>query len=106
MISEVIWIKDIKICFMEKEIKMEGTPKKEQKLSYEKLNEVCSQLYQENQYMKRQLYEANEALASRRMDYLFRIVEAKDTFSPEFVASCVSEIEGAFTPQQENQEGE
>ena len=71
----------------------EKQEEKVQKLSYEKLNEACSQLYQQNQNLVRQLQQAEGMLMTKRLDYLFKIVEYSGAFDADFVQECVKEIE-------------
>lgn len=80
--------------------------KSEQKLSYEKLNEVCEQLYQQNQNLVRQLQQANRTLMFRRLDYLFEVLKLENVFKdPEFINTCANEIKEALIVK-ESSEGE
>ena len=104
-----------------KEIKLGVEPSKksagQQKLSYEELNQACMELSQQNQQMQQyiqnmhnrmQMVEA--ALESKRMDFLFKVVEVANApvhtwdFSEEFVRACLQEIEEALTFKEEPQE--
>lgn len=94
--------KKLKVAVNNTETAKEG----EQKLSYEKLNEVCEQLYQQNQNLVRQLQQANRTLMFRRLDYLFEVVKAESVFKdPEFINTCINEIKEALiikeTPEEE-----
>lgn len=92
-----------------KTVKMGVQDNGQQKLSYEQLNEACAQLYQQNQALMRELKQANMTNMFKRLDYLFKIVEQKDTFSldEEFFGKCVKEIKEALTiKQQEESERE
>lgn len=70
----------------------------EQKLTYEQLNEACSQLYQQNQYLQNQLKQANLTNMFKRLDYLFKVLENENVIKDsEFIANCVEEIKDALT---------
>lgn len=79
---------------------------KPQKLTYEQLNEACSQLFQQNQQLANQVRELNMYNSFRRLDYLFRVHDSYNnvsnadavTFDPAFVKSCIDEIQSALTP--------
>lgn len=95
----------------EKEVKKVSTgetPKnsdKRQKLTYEQLNEACSQLFQQNQYLAKQLREANLVNNFKRLDYLFKVVELADTFKDaDFVGSCIDEIKETIIIKEEPEE--
>ena len=71
------------------------------KLSYEELNGACNQLFQENQYLKKQLQEANLANMFKRLDYLFEVLKYSSIFNdPGFVMDCVDEIKDAIMIKQ------
>ena len=98
-----------------KEVRMNANASKE-KLSYDKLEQLCGQLSEQNRQMEeyikklhRELGGMNEALQYRRMDYLFKVVElsvssCKDSdypcFSGSFVEECISEIQEAMSPKE------
>lgn len=69
---------EVKVVECEKEI-----------AAYKGLN---NQLYQ-------QLMSANIANLYKRLDYLFKVVENKETFDSDFTASCVEEIKQIMTPE-------
>lgn len=70
----------------------------EQKLTYEQLNEACSQLYQQNQYLQNQLKQANLSNMFKRLDYLFKVLECEKVIKDsEFISSCVDEIKEALS---------
>ena len=83
-----------------------GKEEKEQKLSYEQLNEVCSQLYQQNQNLIKQLQQANATNMFRRLDYLFKVLEFESVIKDsDFINSCVEEIkEAMIIPAEEKEE--
>lgn len=69
----------------------------EQKLTYEQLNQACNQLFQQNQYLNKQLKELNTYNMFKRLDYLFKVVEFASTFKDaEFVNYCTDEIKNAI----------
>lgn len=75
----------------------------QQKLSYEELNNACSQLYQQNQVLRKELQQVQQAVMLKRLDYLFRVVEHHECFSTDFVEACEKEIKEALTVE-ENEE--
>lgn len=105
---------------MEKVIKGNVTAlnsQKEQKYSYEELNQICSELSQQNQklyaqgqQLVKQLQEMASLLQNKRLDYLLRIVELSNTgvvmkFDADFVQACIDEIVEAITvPETEETE--
>ena len=74
------------------------------KFSYEELNDIASQLSQQNQQLYAQLQRVNMTNAFRRLDYLFKVVENGALFTPEFLDNCVSEIEESLTIKEEDTE--
>ena len=110
-----------------KEVKMQAvkSAKEEQpqKLSYEQLNQACIELSQQNQQMqkyiqqlKQQMQQMDYMLQSKRMDYLFKVVELSlknsqaseyPCFAKDFVEECVAEIQESLTiPEQEEKQEE
>lgn len=81
-------------------VKAEG----KQKLTYEQLNDACSQLFQQNQVLSRRNRELEGFAMNKRLDYLFKVLEFSNSFSCDFVGSCASEIEEAMTIPQEVEE--
>lgn len=95
----------------EKKSKTQPINGKQQKLSYDELNKVCGELYQQNQYLQKQLQQMNMTNMFKRLDYLFKVVEVAyngnnsyPSFSSEFVGNCISEIENSMTVEQGEQE--
>ena len=90
-----------------KEVKMkpiQGKNQAKQKLTYEQLNDACNQLFQQNQYLLKQVKELNTVNYFRRLDYLFKVVELAPTFKDaDFVNSCIDEIKEAMTPAPEEE---
>ena len=76
----------------------------QKKLSYEELNDIASQLSQQNQQLYAQLQRVNMTNAFRRLDYLFKVVENGALFTPEFLDNCISEIEESLTIKEEDTE--
>ena len=81
---------------MAKEVKA-----KEEKMSYEELNNVAHQLSEQSKTLYQKLQEANMTNAFKRLDYLFKVLENKKTFveidQPEFVTDCAYEIQQIIT---------
>ena len=84
----------------------------QEKLPYDKLKEIADNLWNENRYLKQQLQGASETLRSiNRLDYLFKVAElacreGKFNFSPDFIESCLGEIEKIMTPPEDDQSTE
>ena len=105
-----------------KEVKMNVSTEKPQKLSYEQLNQACAemsqQIQQQNKHIQqlyKQMQEMDFMLQNKRMDYLFRIVEIANKsntseyacFAKDFVEECIAEIQESMTiPQQEEEKEE
>lgn len=91
-----------------KEVKMkpiQGKGQDKQKLTYEQLNDACNQLFQQNQYLLKQVKELNTVNYFKRLDYLFKVVELATTFKDaDFVNNCIDEIKEAMTlaPEEED----
>ena len=83
---------------------MEENKKEQKKLSYEELQNVASQLSQQNQQLNLMLQQANMTNIFKRLDYLFKVLELKDCFDSEFVITCSDEIKELMTPLVENEE--
>lgn len=87
-----------------------------EKLSYEKLNEVCMNLSQQNQQMDvyiqklhKQMGEMADIIKNKRIDYLFKVVELhvkRPLFSEDFIGDCVAEIQQVLTPPTEGDDKE
>lgn len=101
-----------------KEVKMEGSDNgKSKRLTYDQLNQACAdmsqQIQQQNKYihgLHKQMAEMQMVLQTRRMDYLFKVVELSKTeglwsFEHDFVITCLREIQDSLTiPEQEGKE--
>lgn len=88
-----------------KEVKMGITSNKgdaPKKLSYEQLNDACNQLWQQNKQLIQENKELVNAVTSKRIDCLFKIVENSKAFTSEFVTDCAKEIEDAIRVTQNN----
>lgn len=80
---------------------------KENKLTYEQLNDACNQLLQQNRQLIQRSRELEQFALNKRLDYLFKIIEFNKMFSSDFVVSCTEEIEQAMTiPQEEDKQKE
>lgn len=77
----------------------------EQRLSYEQLVNVANQLSQQN----RELYQRLQAVTLdnmfKRLEYLFKVLDASHYFDDAFVLKCSDEIVNMMTiPQEEVEE--
>mgnify|MGYP007036971871 FL=1 len=77
---------------------------KQQKLSYEQLNNACNQLWQQNKQLAARNRELETFAMNKRLDYLFKVLELSNQFSSDFVGNCSSEIEQAMTIPQDIEE--
>ena len=80
--------------------KVEGKP---EKLSYEKLNEIASNLHVSNQKLYARVQELQEALSNREFEYtsffltmLFKVVEHAEMYNQDFVDWTIKNIEDAL----------
>lgn len=83
---------------------VEMNTQKDNKYSYDELNNIASQLSQQNQQLYQQLQRANMTNMFKRLDYLFKVVENGAMFSPEFTDKCIKEIEDSMTLEEEVEE--
>lgn len=77
---------------------------KQQKLTYEQLNDACNQLWQQNKQLVARNRELETFVMNKRLDYLFKVLELSNQFSSDFVVNCSSEIEQAMTISQDIEE--
>ncbi len=77
---------------------------KQQKLTYEQLNDACNQLWQQNKQLVARNRELETFAMNKRLDYLFKVLELSNQFSSDFVRNCSSEIEQAMTIPQDIEE--
>ena len=77
---------------------------KQQKLTYEQLNDACNQLWQQNKQLVARNRELETFAMNKRLDYLFKVLEFSNQFSSDFVGNCASEIEQAMTIPQDIEE--
>lgn len=77
---------------------------KQQKLTYEQLNDACNQLWQQNKQLVARNRELETFAMNKRLDYLFKVLELSNQFSSDFVVNCSSEIEQAMAIPQDIEE--
>nr|DAK79706.1 MAG TPA: hypothetical protein [Crassvirales sp.] len=77
---------------------------KQQKLTYEQLNDACNQLWQQNKQLAARNRELETFAMNKRLDYLFKVLELSNQFSSDFIRNCASEIEQAMTIPQDIEE--
>ena len=66
---------------------------KQEKLSYDELNQVSQQLFQENKMLRTKVQELSVEAFYKRIEYMFKVVELASVFSKEFVERTIQEIE-------------
>lgn len=69
-----------------------------EKPSYEQLEREVIGLKSMNNQLIMQLQQMNMANLFKRLDYLFKVVEYREAFNPDFARRCAEEIEGHMTP--------
>ena len=77
---------------------------KQQKLTYEQLNNACNQLWQQYKQLVARNRELEAFAMNKRPDYLFKVLELSNQFSSDFVRNCAVEIEQAMTIPQDTEE--
>ena len=73
-----------------------------EKLSYEELSNVCNQLDTKCRQLSQQLYQLQQSQALLRLEFLFKIIDKKDSFDKNFVNNCVNEIKEIMTIKEES----
>lgn len=73
-----------------------------EKLSYEKLEQAAMQLQQRLMIAENRLKSID--FASMRLTWLFRVIENKDAFTPEFVNKCSKEVQELLTLEEAPEE--
>ena len=81
-----------------KEVKLSTSEEKEQKLSYEKVTEIATQLHNQNHQLINRVRELEMILNQTRLEYLFAVVKHSDKFPQNFVEMCVKEVVTALSP--------
>ena len=69
-----------------------------EKLSYEQLENVASELQKRCAALYTELQNTNMFNMFKRLDYLFKVVKNKDVFPAGFVDDCVNEVMSLMTP--------
>lgn len=81
--------------------KEEKVAAKQEKLSYDELNQVSQQLFQENKMLRTKIQELSVEAFYKRIDYMFKVVELASVFSKEFVERTIQEIETVMKAEEE-----
>ncbi len=74
---------------------------KQEKLSYDELNQVSQQLFQENKMLRTKVQELSVEAFYKRIEYMFKVVELASVFSKEFVERTIQEIEIVMKAEEE-----
>lgn len=77
---------------------------KQQKLTYEQLNDACNQLWQQNKQLAARNRELETFAMNKRLDYLFKVLELSNQFSSDFIGNCSRDIEQVMTIPQDIEE--
>jgi hypothetical protein len=78
--------------------------KEVKKLPYEELEKVARHLSNKCIELEQQLESCQVDNIFKRIDFLFKVVELKNTFSEEFYNRCVKELEELLTIKVETKE--
>lgn len=87
----------------EKTIKLKGAERQE-KVSYEQLENIAHQLSEQNRQMYARMQEMDMTNMFKRLDYLFKVVENGTMLDPDFLNKCIDEIENVMMPKEEPSE--
>lgn len=79
---------------------------KQEKMSYEQLENIAHQLHEQLRQAHMKLQELNMTNIFKRLDYLFKVVENSKHFKLDFVEKCVAEITELLTIPKEEEEAE
>lgn len=79
---------------------------KQEKLSYDELNQVSQQLFQENKMLRTKVQELSVEAFYKRIEYMFKVVELASVFSKEFVERTIQEIETVMKAEEEQKADE
>jgi hypothetical protein len=69
-----------------------------EKPTYEQLENYVDQLAYQNMNLNKRVSELSDIVMLKRMDYLFKVIENKDSFTDSFIQICSNEIVEALTP--------
>lgn len=83
---------------------MEEVKETATKLTYEQLEQTALQLQQRVIMAEGRLRSID--MASMRLTWLFKVLENKETFPPEFINKCSEEVVGLLTLEEEIPEAE
>lgn len=75
-----------------------------EKPTYEQLEREVAGLKGMNNQLIMQLQQMNMGNLFKRLDYLFKVVEFREAFSPDFAERCAKEIESHMTPPEVTEE--
>lgn len=76
----------------------------EKKLTYEQLENVAKQL--QNRVIQLESRLNNINMGQMRLDYLFKVLDRKEVFRPEFIEQCTLDIEEMFKIESEEESKE
>lgn len=99
-------MEESKCKFVEMHPEKGNAEEKSNKLSYEQLEQVAHQLSEQARSLYNQLQKASLDNMFKRLDYLFKVVENKGSFTTEFVESCTEEIKEIMTVPEEDKDSQ
>lgn len=74
----------------------EKTAKSQTPISEQELKEYTNQLYIENQKLKEEVLSYRQQGPLIRLEFLFKVIENKDSFNKEFIENTAKEIQEAL----------
>lgn len=74
----------------------EKTAKSQTPISEQELKEYTNQLYIENQKLKEEVLSYRQQGPLIRLEFLFKVIENKDSFDKEFIENTAKEIQEAL----------
>ena len=75
----------------------------EGKMSYEELKMALDQAAVQQRQLISQMANMNYTNVFKRLDFLFKVLEHKDSFNSDFVINCSEEIEQILTVPEEEE---
>lgn len=73
------------------------------KMSYEELQNAANQLSLQVKQLYTKLQEANMVNMFKRIEYLFKVLELKDSFKASFVKGCAAELVNVLTLKEDKE---
>lgn len=75
--------------------------KKDNLIPYDELMQIANRLSATNAELQKRLNDAMLGNFFTRLDFLFRVIQNKDSFTDDFIKKCVDEIQESMTLEEE-----